>query len=183
MNTDLYELPAELKAHWVDAGEVRDIRSLYISGFASGTNPTNAIHRLSPERLQLKLRHGATKLYVVRKRTDTRRGEIVSMATLLIGDTLDGMKGFVHHVATHPDHQGRGLGLAVMKSLLSHADELNLDEVGLTCSHKRAYAWPLYRKLGFEEVTPTYTPAAEGDTVYFKRRRPQALSENSVAAA
>lgn len=184
IDTQRYELPQELKAHWAGPEEVRMMRALYLSGFASGARPENPIHELSPERLQDMLRRGSTKIFIVRKRTDTRRGDIVAMATLLANETLDGLKGFVHHVATSPGHRGRGLGLAVMKCLIDYADQAGVSEISLTCSPKRSYAWPLYRRLGFEEATPTNEPHAEGNTVLFRRRLPaRAVQEPAKAIA
>lgn len=181
MDTQSYDLPGQLRPHWVGADEASAIRSLYIGGFASGSAPENPIHALTEHALYRLLSSGWTRVYVVRKRTDTRRGEIVSMATLLVSEALDGMKGFVHHVATHPEHRGRGLGFAVMQHLVAQADSTGIAEIGLTCSHKRSYAWPLYRRLGFVEVTPTNTPYAEGDTVLFKRLRPCQVAAEAAA--
>lgn len=53
-------------------------------------------------------------------------------------------------LVTRPDFQGKGAGTALVKHGLALADEQNLP-VWLEASAK---GYPLYKKLGFEDVEP-----------------------------
>ncbi|EHR59484.1 ribosomal protein S18-alanine N-acetyltransferase [Saccharomonospora cyanea] len=57
----------------------------------------------------------------------------------------------LHTIAVHPDHQGKGVGTALLRSLLAHADELCAPVV-LEVRTDNDTAITLYERHGFERV-------------------------------
>ncbi len=59
--------------------------------------------------------------------------------------------GEINMVCTHPDHEGRGVGRALMVAMVELADDwLNLRRLGLIVFADNAHAVRLYEQLGFE---------------------------------
>lgn len=57
----------------------------------------------------------------------------------------------VHTIAVHPDHQGQGIGTALLRALLARADELQAPMV-LEVRTDNDTAIALYERHGFEQV-------------------------------
>ena len=72
-------------------------------------------------------------------------GSPAGAVTLWYGDRLGKMMPRIHWVATHPDHEGRGIARALLSTALTGIDE----PVFLTT---QTWSWPavrIYKKLGF----------------------------------
>ena len=61
-------------------------------------------------------------------------------------------EGQITNIAVHPDHRGRGLGLAIVQALIKHAKTERLATITLEVRVSNAPAIALYRKVGFAEV-------------------------------
>ena len=57
----------------------------------------------------------------------------------------------MHTIAVHPDHQGQGIGTALLRALLARADELQAPVV-LEVRTDNDTAIALYERHGFEQV-------------------------------
>lgn len=61
-------------------------------------------------------------------------------------------EGQITNVAVHPDHRHRGLGTAIVRALLRHAQNERLASVTLEVRASNAAALTLYKNEGFVEV-------------------------------
>ena len=76
-------------------------------------------------------------------------GEIVTAyGGMLI--TVD--EGQITNIAVHPDHRREGLGQAIVRALMRHAQNEHLASISLEVRASNAAAIALYRKAGFVEV-------------------------------
>lgn len=68
------------------------------------------------------------------------------------------------NLCIHPDHQGTGLGRALLRRLLSEATQRNADTAFLEVRESNRPAIRLYEALGFNEIGRRrhYYPAARG---------------------
>ncbi|MER7001430.1 GNAT family N-acetyltransferase [Dactylosporangium sp. NPDC000555] len=74
--------------------------------------------------------------------------------------------GSVHHLQTHPEYRGRGIGVALMRELHRIArDELGLEQLHLAARGGMALE-DFYRRLGWREIGrwPNKLRLALGDT-------------------
>jgi ribosomal protein S18 acetylase RimI-like enzyme len=55
---------------------------------------------------------------------------------------------WINEVGVAPDHQGRGVGKAVMRALLEHARRLGCEEAWVLTDHANAAAMRLYASVG-----------------------------------
>lgn len=65
----------------------------------------------------------------------------------------------------HPDHQGKGMGTAIIKYLVDEARKLGLKRVWMDAT---PLAQPLYTKLGFNIVSPMVQMVDNVPLNYFK---------------
>ncbi len=61
-------------------------------------------------------------------------------------------EGQITNIAVHPDHRGKGYGLAVTMALIKHAKAHHLANITLEVRASNTPAIKLYDKLGFAEV-------------------------------
>ena len=61
------------------------------------------------------------------------------------------LKAWIEQVATHPDHEGRGLGTRIGKKLICLIKIKGIHEIHLTSSDAKQAAHRLYEKLGFRK--------------------------------
>lgn len=61
-------------------------------------------------------------------------------------------EGQITNIAVHPDHRGKGLGLAIVQALVKHAKAERLATVTLEVRVSNTPAISLYKKVGFAEV-------------------------------
>lgn len=70
----------------------------------------------------------------------------------LVGCVLggwDGRRGWVHHLAVHPDYQRRGLGQALMADLEQRFAALGVPIVNLLVYCENSAAMAFYERLGY----------------------------------
>lgn len=73
------------------------------------------------------------------------------------GDTIVGVAALAHrdgsgaimHLAVAPQHQGRGVGSAAVRELVSYGERLGITDVWLTVHDDNAGARRLYERAGF----------------------------------
>jgi ribosomal protein S18 acetylase RimI-like enzyme len=90
---------------------------------------------------------------------EEKSGKVVGMVTLMQSIQPYGNFATIEDVATHPDHQRKGLSEALVKIAIDTAREAGYDTIKLTSKPKRAPARSLYEKLGFK---------SDGETEKFK---------------
>lgn len=61
-------------------------------------------------------------------------------------------EGQITNIAVHPDHRREGLGTAIVRALLRHAQNERLASVTLEVRASNAAAIALYKQAGFAEV-------------------------------
>ena len=61
-------------------------------------------------------------------------------------------EGQITNIAVHPEHRGKGLGLAIVQALIKHAKAERLANITLEVRASNIPAISLYRKVGFVEV-------------------------------
>ena len=61
-------------------------------------------------------------------------------------------EGQITNIAVHPDHRRKGLGTAIVRSLLRHAKDAKLDSVSLEVRASNTAAINLYKEAGFVEM-------------------------------
>lgn len=64
--------------------------------------------------------------------------------------SYDGRRGWANHVAVDPDHQGQGIGLAMMSELEERLRARGCLKINLLIARKNAHVQSFYRQLGFE---------------------------------
>ncbi|PWU19267.1 MAG: GNAT family N-acetyltransferase [Verrucomicrobia bacterium] len=80
-------------------------------------------------------------------------GAVVGTGTAWFDDDFEGARfGRVHYMAIMPEHQGRGLGKALMTAVCRRLGELGHDQTYLSTSSLRLPAIRLYRLFGFEPL-------------------------------
>jgi GNAT superfamily N-acetyltransferase len=86
---------------------------------------------------------------------------------------VDGVDGNAHveQVSVHPDHQGSGVGRALMERVFEWAGELDMPAVTLTTFSDVPWNAPLYRHLGFrvlrdEELGPGLRAIRDQETAH-----------------
>ena len=85
-------------------------------------------------------------------------------------DAVDG-NAHVEQVSVHPDHQGSGVGRALMERVVDWASEVGMPAVTLTTFKDVPWNAPLYRHLGFrvlndEELAPGLRAVRDGETAH-----------------
>ena len=61
-------------------------------------------------------------------------------------------EGQITNIAVHPDYRRKGLGAAILRSLLRHAKDAKLDSVSLEVRASNTAAIRLYEQAGFVEA-------------------------------
>jgi len=82
---------------------------------------------------------------------------------------------YLQSIGVDPDHQGHGLGKALMAPVLARCDS---EGVGAFLETAQVRNLPLYRSRGFEEVSRAQL-AGGGPTMYFMWRKPIAGSKSA----
>jgi ribosomal protein S18 acetylase RimI-like enzyme len=77
-------------------------------------------------------------------------GAIVGMGTVVIATVLTGTTAHVEDVVVDTSFRGRGVGVRLMRELISFARAEGADQMTLTSHPKREAANRLYQRLGFE---------------------------------
>ena len=76
------------------------------------------------------------------------------MRGVLVGTAVggrDGYRGWVYHVATHPDCRRRGIGARLMRDLEERLRELGCPKLNLQVLADNAEVADFYRALGYRE--------------------------------
>ncbi len=81
----------------------------------------------------------------------TEDDELAGYAGLAVAGRPGDFEASVHTIGVHPDHQGRGIGTALLRALLERADELAAP-VFLEVRTDNEPALALYDKHGFTRV-------------------------------
>lgn len=84
---------------------------------------------------------------------------------------LDAHTAEVRRMYVRPAARGRGLGEALLRTLLAQAHALGAERARLDTAPELASAIALYRKLGFRSI-PRYLPEQLDDAVCFERALP-----------
>ncbi|MBO6657841.1 MAG: GNAT family acetyltransferase [Pseudomonadales bacterium] len=71
------------------------------------------------------------------------------VGTLVAG--FDGFRGWIHHVAVHPDHQGHGVSRLLIEAAESGLRELGCKKVNLQVRKGNEGAADKYRSMGFSD--------------------------------
>ena len=61
-------------------------------------------------------------------------------------------EGQITNIAVHPDYRRKGLGAAIVRTLLRHAKDAKLESVSLEVRASNAAAIKLYEQAGFVEM-------------------------------
>lgn len=76
------------------------------------------------------------------------KDKIVGMSLV---HAFDNELSFVAEVSIHPDHQGKGLGKALMKQIIADCKKADYNQLGLAVTVENVGAYKLYEKLGFKK--------------------------------
>ncbi len=142
------------KADWRDMEQLIKLRMAYIE---------EDMGKPTPEQNK-KIIQSVQKYFVKHINKDlfiyvARETEIVACAFLLVFEKpanlhfITGRTGTVLNVYTKPTYRRRGLALSLMKRLLEDGRTMRLDYIELKATED---GFPLYRSLGFREVSTTY---------------------------
>ena len=61
-------------------------------------------------------------------------------------------EGQITNIAVHPDHRRKGLGSAILRTLIRHAKDAKLESISLEVRVSNTAAIKLYESFGFEQV-------------------------------
>lgn len=90
----------------------------------------------------------STKATTVYTATDTTRGTIVGMASVVTVRQLAGTKCWIEDVVVSRDYQGQGIGQRLLKTAIASAPP-EAHSIELTSNPHRQAARHLYEKMGF----------------------------------
>jgi ribosomal protein S18 acetylase RimI-like enzyme len=79
---------------------------------------------------------------------------IIDNGQKIIGAVLgryDGRRGWVHHLAVAPDHQGQGLGRRLLQALESCLLAKGCEKINLLVRHDNASVQKFYQQIGYQE--------------------------------
>lgn len=130
-----------MAADWqLDTASIEDIPALLhlwreVPGIGLGRGD-------DPPSLQRFLERNAATCLVVRSGDRVRAG--------VLGG-FDGRRGFIYHLAVHPDWQGRGLGRALVEEVTARLWRLGAQKVHLFVYPDNLAARRFYRRLGWVE--------------------------------
>lgn len=104
----------------------------------------------------------------------TDDGEVVGYAGLAIAGVRGDWETSVHTIGVHPDHQGHGIGTALLEALLARADELRAP-VFLEVRTDNDNAIRLYERHGFSRISVRkgYYQASGADAYVMMRQAPR----------
>lgn len=74
------------------------------------------------------------------------------MVTAYGGMLITVDEGQITNIAVHPDHRRKGLGAAILRTLLRHAKDAKLESVSLEVRVSNTAAIKLYEQVGFVEM-------------------------------
>jgi ribosomal protein S18 acetylase RimI-like enzyme len=78
-------------------------------------------------------------------------GRVVGMVTLCRFTTLTGTKAYLDHLVVAPDFRRRGIGRALARHAIGHAQAGGASRIDLTAGAGKQAGRALYRALGFRE--------------------------------
>ena len=61
-------------------------------------------------------------------------------------------EGQITNIAVHPDHRRKGMGAAILRTLIRHAKDAKLESISLEVRVSNTAAIKLYESFGFEQV-------------------------------
>ena len=73
------------------------------------------------------------------------RGEPIG--TVMAG--YDGHRGWIYYLAVHPDHQGNGVGRALMESAERHIESLGCPKINLQIRDDNPEVVTFYQRMGY----------------------------------
>lgn len=76
-------------------------------------------------------------------------GKIVGMSFVM---TTNPETAFIAEISVHPDHQRKGLGKALMNSIIENCRKKGIKRLRLAVTIDNSGAYQLYKKLGFKET-------------------------------
>ena len=76
---------------------------------------------------------------------------VLGMLTVIVYRVPTGTRGMIHDVVVDEAARGRGVGEALTREALRHAEDAGALSVELTTRQEREAANRLYRRLGFEQ--------------------------------
>jgi phosphinothricin acetyltransferase len=106
--------------------------------------------QLVPGRKQLtvaEILQQETPVYIVCCREE---GRIVGIALMALYKVLSGHKAWIEDVVVDQQYRGQGVGRALVKKLISLAEEKGVSDIFLFTETHRQVAIRLYEQLGFE---------------------------------
>ena len=74
------------------------------------------------------------------------------MVTAYGGMLITVDEGQITNIAVHPDHRRKGLGSAILRTLIRHAKDAKLESISLEVRVSNTAAIKLYESFGFEQV-------------------------------
>ena len=141
-NLPEFALPADYGLRWFQAGDEENWLRIHLAA--------DHYNEITPALFQ---RQFGTAANLLRERQCyllDARGIAVGTGTAWFNNSLDGMKfGRAHWMAIMPEHQGRGLGKALMTTICRRLRALGHDRVYLSTSTGRLPAIRLYLRFGF----------------------------------
>ncbi len=106
---------------------------------------------LSVEYLKKMVSNPSTSIFIA-----TNNGHIVGIATMIFYHKLNQYKAFVEDVVVDMAHRRKGIGEALIKTIIQKAKDMRLDTIHLTSRPDRIAANILYQKLGFKIYKTNY---------------------------
>lgn len=150
------ETPRPMKASPRRAGadDARAIAALESRVFPASEDP------FSVDRLRRMLRNPRAVAMVV-----DDAGVVVGWSVALVRRNASWLSGRIYSVAVDPGHAGRGIGRALVESLLAELEPLGVQRIYLEVRADNEPAIKLYRSLGFAPVgwlDDYYGPGRDG---------------------
>ena len=71
------------------------------------------------------------------------------MGTVMAG--FDGRRGYIYHLAVHPQYQGQGYGKALLEKAITELENLGAQKIHLTVFNDNHRAIEFYRRQGWKE--------------------------------
>lgn len=120
-----------------------------ITNLLKQLHPNEPIPDLSVQKLeQLALREGTTVMLAHNADVGT---EIIGMASLIIGHTLEGPRGYIENVVVDERYRRLGIGRELNMRLIRIAKSRGVEYLELTSGDHRTGAHVMYVNLGFTE--------------------------------
>ena len=109
----------------------------------------------APERITAEMTEGAV-IYFVAEQDGT------SVGFAAVGPTSDEPTAKLHKLYVLPEHQGRGIGRALMKTVLARASAMGRKDLILAVNKRNEKAIAAYTKWGFQQRGPVMVDIGGG---------------------